>query len=56
MVAFTANYAGGDIVADGKEIENADWFAADDLPRIPPRGSISRQLIDWFVESQKKKV
>ncbi len=50
MVGFTAEYAGGEIRADGVEISHADWFAPDDLPRIPPRISISRELIDWFSE------
>ncbi|GHG86767.1 NAD(+) diphosphatase [Comamonas sp. JC664] len=50
MVGFTAEYAGGDIVVDPKEISEAHWFRPDQLPRIPPRLSIARQLIDAFVE------
>ena len=49
MVGFTAEYAGGEIQEDGVEISHADWFEPDCLPRIPPRISISRALIDWFV-------
>ena len=49
MVGFTAQWADGDIHVDGKEILKADWFAADNLPEVPPRISIARQLIDWFV-------
>ena len=49
MVGFTAEYAGGEIKEDGVEISHADWFSKDRLPRIPPRISISRELIDWFV-------
>lgn len=49
MIAFTAEYAGGEIETDDAEIAHADWFAADNLPAIPPRLSISRQLIDWFI-------
>ena len=48
MVAFVADYAGGEIHADHSEIMEADWYSPDDLPRIPPRISIARQLIDWF--------
>jgi NAD+ diphosphatase len=33
---------------DDAEITEADWFTPEDLPRIPPRISIARQLIDWF--------
>jgi len=50
MVAFTADYAGGDIQIDGHEIVAADWYPRDKLPNIPPGISIARQLIDWFFE------
>lgn len=50
MVGFTAEYAGGEIRVDGQEIVEAGWFTIDDLPRLPPRISIARQLIDTFVE------
>jgi NAD+ diphosphatase len=51
MVGFTAEYADGEIEIDGKEIVAADWYTRDNLPAIPPRISIARQLIDWFVDS-----
>ena len=51
MIAFVADYAGGEICTDGSEIIDAAWFAKDNLPQIPPRISIARQLIDWFVDS-----
>jgi NAD+ diphosphatase len=51
MVAFTAEYAGGEIQIDGKEIVAADWYTRDNLPDIPPGISIARQLIDWFTDS-----
>jgi NAD+ diphosphatase len=48
MVAFTAQYAGGDIVVDPSEIAEARWIGADDpMPLIPPLGmSIAGHLID----------
>jgi NAD+ diphosphatase len=49
MVAFTADYAGGEIQVDSVEIADAGWFSAGGLPAIPPRISIARKLIDWFV-------
>jgi len=49
MLGFTAEYAGGDILVDGEEIAEAAWFSPDALPRIPPRLSIARQLIDSFI-------
>lgn len=54
MVGFTATYAGGEISLDDDEIENAGWFAVDNLPRIPGKISIARKLIDWFIEKQRK--
>jgi NAD+ diphosphatase len=50
MVGFTAEYSGGEITMDAKEIVDAGWFAADNLPAIPDKISIARKLIDWFVE------
>jgi NAD+ diphosphatase len=50
MVAFTAEYAGGEIRVNPAEISDAGWFAADELPAIPPPISIARRLIDWFAK------
>ena len=46
MVAFFADYAGGDITPDPSEIEAAGWFSRDALPPLPDHVSIARQLID----------
>jgi len=47
MLAFTAEYAGGDIVPEAGEIAEARWFGPGDaLPELSPRQSISRALID----------
>jgi NAD+ diphosphatase len=46
MIAFTAEYAGGEVRPDGVEIEEARWFDAAELPGLPPSISISRRLID----------
>lgn len=50
MMAFTAEYKSGQITVDGKEIPEADWFEAESLPKIPQAGTISRKLIDWFIQ------
>ena len=50
MVGFTAEYAGGELVVDKNEIESAFWFDREHLPRIPEKLSISRTLIDWWIE------
>lgn len=50
MVGFTARYASGEIVADTIEIDDAGWFGPDELPAtLPLHGTLSRQLIDWFI-------
>lgn len=46
MVAFFADYAGGDIVPQPGEIEAAAWFTPDALPVLPDPVSIARRLID----------
>lgn len=46
MMGFIAEYAGGDIVVDGHEILDAQWYRPDALPHIPDHISIARDLID----------
>jgi NAD+ diphosphatase len=52
MIAFVAEYDGGQIAVDSSEILEAAWFSSKTLPQIPPKISIARQLIDWFVASR----
>ncbi len=49
MLAYTAEYAGGEIVPQPGEIEEAKWFFHDELPSLPGRASISRRLIESVV-------
>ena len=46
MAAFFADYAGGEIKPDPREIEDAKWFSCSALPALPEPVSIARQLID----------
>jgi NAD+ diphosphatase len=46
MIAFTAEYAGGELKPNGHEIVEADWFTPANLPQLPPNVSIARALID----------
>jgi NAD+ diphosphatase len=48
MAGFVAQYAGGEIVVDHNELEDARWFPIDALPVLPPRRSIARRIIDTF--------
>jgi NAD+ diphosphatase len=54
MIAFVADYAGGEINPQADEIEAAGWFAIDRLPRLPHRISIARRLIDDTVSAMRK--
>jgi len=49
MLGFHAEYAGGDIVPQADEIEDAQWFRVDALPPLPAGRSIARHLIDLYV-------
>jgi NAD+ diphosphatase len=49
MIGFTAQYESGEIHIDGEEIIEAGWYGPDNLPQIPGKLSIARQLIDWFI-------
>ncbi len=50
-VAFTAEHAGGELTLDEREIVEAGWFGPAEISgmRIPGRGTIARELIDWFL-------
>lgn len=49
MVAFLAEWAGGDIAIDPEEITEARWFPLDALPMLPHRLSVARKLIDFAI-------
>ena len=46
MIAFTAEYAAGELTPDATEIAEARWFTPESLPAMPPSISIARKLID----------
>ena len=48
MLGFHAEYAGGEIVPQPEEIEDARWFHIDNLPALPARQSIARYLIELY--------
>ena len=49
MIAIVADYAGGEVRPAPDEIEDAQWFALEALPKLPNRISIARRLIDGVV-------
>lgn len=48
MLAFVADYAGGEIRIQKEELQEVGWFAPDDLPAHPRPGSISYELIHAY--------
>ena len=53
MIAYNAEYAGGEMRPCDEEIADARWFALDALPQLPSPVSISRHLIDATVARLK---
>jgi NAD+ diphosphatase len=54
MIAYTAEYAGGELRPDEAEISEAQWFPWDAVPNLPPSISISRRLIAATIERLAK--
>jgi NAD+ diphosphatase len=52
MLGFTARHASGEPHPDGIEIEDAQWFSRDKLPKLPGNGSVSRYLINNWLEGK----
>ncbi|MBR2345734.1 MAG: NAD(+) diphosphatase [Lentisphaeria bacterium] len=46
MLAFTAEYAGGEAHPDGVELSDLGWFTAESHPQLPAPGSVARKVID----------
>lgn len=50
MVGFTADYAGGEVHLQKEELSQGGWFTRNNMPPIPDKASIARQLIDDWLE------
>jgi NAD+ diphosphatase len=48
MCGFVAEYAGGDVVVDREELQDARWFPCDELPNRPSRHSIAGFILENF--------
>jgi NAD+ diphosphatase len=53
MVAYTAQWVGGEVIPQEDEIEAAGWFDINALPDIPPRLSIAGHLIRDSVDAMR---
>jgi NAD+ diphosphatase len=54
MIAFTAQWVSGELDATPGEIAEAGWFAPDELPPLPGRMSIARDLVDDFIHRTRE--
>ena len=52
MLGFTARHKGGELHPDGVEIEDVRWFSRENLPALPGSASISRYLINLWLEGK----
>ncbi len=50
MLAFTAEYASGDLRVNLDELEAADWYSPKQLPPLPPQRSIAYGMIKQWVD------
>lgn len=53
MIAFKAEWAGGEVRPDTTEIAEAAFFGPDELPLVPPPRSIAGRLIQEFVAQSR---
>ena len=50
MLGYKCKYKSGEIILNDNELEDAKWFNISDLPNIPPKTSISGELIHSYIE------
>jgi len=51
MMGFKASYLSGTLRPDGIEIEDAAWYTKNNLPTLPGEGSLSRFLINLWLNN-----
>ena len=54
MLGYFCEYESGEIKIEEAELEDAKWFKIDNLPNVPPKLSISGQLISSYLEDRSK--
>ena len=54
MLGYFCEYKSGEIEIEEAEIADAKWFKIDELPNVPPKLSISGQLIASYLEDRLK--
>jgi NAD+ diphosphatase len=54
MIAFTADWADGEIRVDETELVEANWYTVDALPHIPDPITVARRLIDNWIAARRE--
>lgn len=52
MIGFTAEYVSGDIRLSDGELTSAGWFTRDNHPPLPSPPSLSRHIIDLWIQGK----
>ncbi len=52
MLAFTAEYASGNIELQATEISDARWFSRSQMPQYPPAGSVAHAMITAWLNHE----
>ena len=52
MVGFTAEYESGELHLQRSELNKGGWFSRENLPAIPGKVSLARQLIDHWLDTE----
>lgn len=53
MIGFFADYAGGRVKIEKKELSDAAFFDKNNLPPLPGRISLARKMVDAWLKTQK---
>jgi len=53
MLGYIADYDSGELNVDTTELADARWFSLDDLPQLPPKATISGQIIELLIDRIK---
>ncbi|MGL1930923.1 MAG: NAD(+) diphosphatase [Desulfotalea sp.] len=56
MAGFRSEYKSGEIEIDTNELEDARWFSVNELPIAPTRASISRYLLELFIQDHNPSI
>jgi NAD+ diphosphatase len=49
MLAFTAQWASGELCLQAEELSEAQWFDPSNLPALPPPGSVAYRLVHGLI-------